>query len=120
MRRFLSYSVCNVGGGAAGGLVGRNVLGSVTTSYTIGEVSDRGSIGGLISSNFAGETTNCFWGIETSGQAESAGGTGLSTVQMMDKNTFLNAGWDFVDTWSISAGIDYPRLLWERKDCSRY
>ena len=38
-----------------------------------------------------------FWDIGTSGQTESAGGTGLTTAEMQDIEIFLDAGWDFID-----------------------
>ena len=62
-----------------------------------------------------------FWDIETSGQAESAGGEGKTTAEMQMKSTFTDAVWDFVDEtengteniWWILEGLDYPRLWWE-------
>jgi len=68
-----------------------------------------------------GEITNSFWDKETSGQSTSAGGTGKTTAEMQTTDTFLEAGWDFVDEtengtediWWILEGQDYPRLWWE-------
>ena len=65
--------------------------------------------------------TACFWDIQTSGQATSAGGTGKTTAEMQTAKTFLDAGWDFVgetangteDIWWINEGKDYPRFVWE-------
>jgi hypothetical protein len=62
-----------------------------------------------------------FWDIQSSGQVESGGGTGLATTEMQTASTFLEAGWDFVgetengteDIWWILEGPDYPRLWWE-------
>ena len=131
---------------AAGGLAGRN-FGSITTNYITGKVSGNENVGGLVGSN-PGNLSNCystcmvsgtgvsvgglvgsgggsksFWDIETSGQTTSAGGTGLTTAEMQDINTYLNAGWDFVDEigngtcdyWQISPG-DYPRLRYHASD----
>jgi hypothetical protein len=61
------------------------------------------------------------WDVEMSGQAESAGGTGLSTAEMITAARFLEAGWDFVgeaengtdDLWWIDEGGGFPRLWWE-------
>jgi len=69
-----------------------------------------------------GVVGDCFWDIQTSGQAASAGGTGKTTAEMQTASTFLDAGWDFVDEtangmediWWIDEGKDYPRLWWER------
>jgi hypothetical protein len=91
---------------------------SITTSYSTGTVSGEWvSVGGLVGSGSAQGVTACFWDTQTSGQATSAAGMGLTTAEMQDINTFLNAGWDFVgevlngtcDYWQISPG-DYPRL----------
>ena len=57
------------------------------------------------------------WDVDTSKQLVSSGGTGLTTFEMQDISTFLEAGWDFVDEnfngtcdyWQISSG-DYPQL----------
>jgi len=79
--------------------------------------------GGLVGSfagNPSGLVVGCFWDIETSGQTESDGGQGLSTAGMKDINTYLLAGWDFLDEpdngtddiW-IMFFDNYPRLAWE-------
>jgi hypothetical protein len=62
-----------------------------------------------------------FWDVQSSNQAASAGGTGLMTSEMQLADTFLSAGWDFIDElengvddiWWIDEGSDYPRLWWE-------
>jgi hypothetical protein len=104
--------------GWAGGLVAGND-GTIRNCYSSGKVSAPLSAGGLVGGR--GSTTRCFWDIQTSGQATSAGGTGKSTAQMHAAKTFLDAGWDFVgesangteDIWWILEGKDYPRLSWE-------
>jgi len=105
-----------------GGLVAIN-SGQVTQCYSTGAVSGGGSVGGLVGEDCCGGTvTQCFWDIETSGQAKSAGGTGLTTDQMQHADPFLAAGWPFgdgtrngaADTWWINEGKDYPRLVWAR------
>jgi len=119
------YSTVTVSGDDyVGGLVGSND-GSITTSYSTGTVSGYGSVGGLVGSNdrSRGVTriTSSFWDVETSDQATSAGGTGLTTAEMQTASTFLDAGWDFVherangtkDIWWILEGLDYPCLWWE-------
>ncbi|MCL5281847.1 MAG: hypothetical protein M1376_18275 [Planctomycetes bacterium] len=55
------------------------------------------------------------------GQMASAGGMGKTTTEMQRAQTFLVAGWEFVDEvtngaedlWWIDEGKDYPRLWWE-------
>jgi len=40
-------------------------------------------------------------------------GTGKTTAQMQTLSTFTEAGWNFVETWSICEGTNYPRLQWQ-------
>jgi hypothetical protein len=116
-----SYSTGAVNGATdVGGLVGGNNQGSITMSYSTGTVTGN-NIGGLVGMNWRDITTTSFWDIETSEQATSAGGTGLTTVEMQTARTFIDAGWDFVDEtangtediWWIDEGQGYPRLWWE-------
>jgi len=118
-----------------GGLVGDNVgqsgpgvaLGSgdgtVTQCYSTGAVSGSGSVGGLVGQNTgdwgcAGIVDGCFWDTQTSGQATSAGGTGLTTAEMQMAKTLLDAGWDFVgevnngthEVWQMPEEGGYPVL----------
>jgi len=114
-----------------GGLVGSNP-GTVTHCYSTGAVSGNFLAGGLVGCNvecydegrwpcYSGTVTSCFWDIQTSGQAASAGGMGKTTAEMRMQGTFTDAGWDFVgetangteDIWWINEGKDYPRLWWE-------
>jgi hypothetical protein len=89
--------------------------------YSIGPVDGDWSVGGLVGTN-SGSVSNCFWDIQTSGINTSKGGTGKTTTEMMDINTYLNAGWDFVgettngtdDIWFIR-NIDYPKLWWQNQ-----
>ncbi|MCX5646559.1 MAG: hypothetical protein NTZ17_18050 [Phycisphaerae bacterium] len=107
--------------GWAGGLVSSND-GTILDCYSTGRVSAPGSVGGLMGGG--GRTTHCFWDIQTSGQATSAGGTGKTTAQMQTAKTFLDAGWDFVgetangmdDIWRMPAGTGYPILAWQEPD----
>ncbi len=100
--------------------IGINGSGSIAASYSTGMVSGNEYVGGLVG-GFGGPVYNSFWDVETSGQWFSAGGTGRTTVEMQTANTFLEAGWDFVDEtangtediWWILEGQDYPRLWWE-------
>jgi len=90
--------------------------------YSAGVVAGAGEhVGGLVGSGKAIAVTGSFWDTQTSGYAESAGGTGKTTAEMYTAKTFLDAGWDFVgettngteDIWWINEGKDYPRLWWE-------
>jgi probable HAF family extracellular repeat protein len=99
-----------------GGFAGQS-YGQIVASYSAGAVSGNEYVGGFVGDSFFGRITTSFWDIESSGQAASAGGTGLTTAKMQDIETYLTAGWDFVnetgngicDYWQISPG-DYPKL----------
>jgi len=83
---------------------------------------DVGGLVGLVGW-WSGIITSSFWDMETSGQTTGDAGTGLTTTEMQDINTYLNAGWDFVDEilngtcdyWQISPG-DYPKLRYHAGD----
>ena len=61
----------------------------------------------------AGIISSSFWDMETSGLTWSAGGTGKKTAEMKALSTFLDAGWNFTDTWWMPYD-SYPRLVWEK------
>ncbi len=114
-----------------GGLVGSNGsgvmssrTGAIHNCYAVTDVIQGRYVGGLLGFDWGGTIINSFWDIETSGQLTSTGGTGLVTIQMQTVDTFLKAGWDFVDEttngtediWWIDEGQGYPRLWWEAFD----
>jgi hypothetical protein len=114
------YSIASVTGSSyVGGLMGGND-GQVTDCYSAGMVKGDFWTGGLISLNW-GSVTGSFWDTQASGCADSAAGKGLTTVQIKAKQTYMDAGWDFIgeakngtkDIWCIPTG-DYPHLSWER------
>ena len=82
-----------------GGLVGEMLAGTVTRSYATGSVTSGMSLGGLIGARLDGGVTASYWDTLTSGQATSAGGTGLTTSQLGMQSSF--AGWDFTNTWKL-------------------
>jgi len=85
-----------------GGLVGYNPGGTITNSYATGSVTGGNLViilvGGLVGQS-SGPITNSYWNTETSGQSTSAGGTGKTTVEMMQQSTYET--WDFVNIWAI-------------------
>jgi hypothetical protein len=96
-----SYSLGDVnsyggdpGWARAGGIIGWRVVGSVYDSYAAGLVTSTGAAGGLIGSNSnTSITSNSYWDVNTTGQATSSGGgTGLTTLQMMNPANYT--GWD--------------------------
>jgi hypothetical protein len=128
-----SYSSASVSGNNdVGGLVGDNTRGGIASSYSRGAVIGTERIGGLVGkevewdifgNEIRGNTSMSFWDIQSSGQESSSGGTGFTTAEMQDIETFLSAGWDFVDEvdngvcdfWQMSPG-DYPRLRYIESD----
>ena len=115
------YSRGNVSGmDQVGGLIGFDA-GLMTQCYSTGGVSGIGRVGGLVGRGnpFSPDAiVNNFWDIETSGSAGSAAGIGLTTDRMQDRQTFLDAGWDFVDEvdnglheiWRMPDEGGYPEL----------
>ena len=101
-----------------GGLAGCNENnGIVIKSYSTGAVNvhaDTDLVGGLLGNlqvtgaGVAGNVEDSFWDTETSGQDDSAGGTGKTTAEMKDIDTFtdtatdgLDEAWDFDTIWAI-------------------
>ncbi|MBN1788706.1 MAG: hypothetical protein JW806_09995, partial [Sedimentisphaerales bacterium] len=111
-----SYSTGAVSGNDyVGGLIGDGSWGHVTNCYSTGAVSGNSHVGGLTGSGYA---VASFWDMETSGQATSTGGTGLTTAEMQEMATYVDAGWDFSYTdgddadWFIQID-EYPILTWQ-------
>jgi len=128
------YATGGVSGGSdsrcLGGLVGHNgagidkppflnAAGHIIHCYATATASGgTGSmdIGGLVGANYYSYTVGSFWDIQRSGALSSAGGKGLKTTRMYDRNTYLAAGWDLAgerangtaDVWQAGGG--YPML----------
>jgi hypothetical protein len=97
-----SYATGAVSGQSyIGGLIGRNGIevqtkkGIITCCYATGLVSGTTYTGGFVGDNSTGKIVSCFWDVQSSGQTESVGGTGITTSLMQDVNTFTAARWDF-------------------------
>jgi len=97
--------------GPVGGLVGSN-FGSISMSYSIGPVNGRSFVGGLVGRSEENVKAS-FWDIQSSGQAVSAGGVGLTTDEMMGPFMVGLNGLANDPNWVLDAGHDYPRLAWE-------
>ncbi len=109
------YSVSNVIGSAeVGGFIGSNNGGTASNCYSIGEVGDtENDIGGFVGVNQSlgekeGSFEHCYWNIDTSGQTESEGGEGKTTIEMRSRVTYVS--WDFSNVWGIIEGEDFPYL----------
>ncbi len=126
-----SYATGTVSGTTqVGGLVGSiDCAGcGITNSYSTGRVSGTGAnVGGLVGYNY-GTVVNSFWNTTTSGQSSSAGGTGLTTAQMLTAANFSGfmftttpgaSGWVMVDADGTlnnaagAAGATFPMLASE-------
>ena len=109
------YAIGSVEGDRyVGGLVGQVERGNAYKSYSTGSVSGRQDVGGLVGFvRVLGRVAQSFWDTQTSGQAADPGATGKTTVQMKLMNTYISAGWDFWNTWSICEETNYPVLQWQ-------
>ena len=111
-----SYNAAAVNGnGYVGGLVGVN-SGSIVQSYSSGPVTGVYAVGGLVGYNSGIVDSLSFWDVTASGQAGSAGGTGLTTAQAQSASFLTGMGWTFSGpspVWSIGTGSTYPRLTWQ-------
>jgi VCBS repeat-containing protein len=106
-----STAQVSAAGNDAGGLVGYNAGGIITTCFSTGAISGKGpSVGGLVGASTKGTAANCFWDMGTSRRTTSSGGTGRTTADMLSRQTFSKAGWDFVHVWDILDGRTYPWL----------
>ena len=107
-----TYATGNVSGcNNVGGFVGYNYESQIKYSYCIGSVTANVSnAGGFAAVLDGGTVTASFWNTETSELTESDGGEGKTTVQLKEKATFTEAGWDFESIWGISAAENngYP------------
>lgn len=92
-----------------GGFVGGN-NGSINLSYVAGGVFGEDRTGGFVGENI-GDVKNSYWDISV-GLAESDGGIGKSTDEMMNSETFKPT-WDFKLIWEIIEGESYPFLQWQ-------
>lgn len=110
-----SFSQAEIAGdNNVGGLAGRS-YGEIVNSYSMGFVEGNSDTGGLIGLNSGGYIISSYWDIETSGQQNSAGGEGRTTIEMTSVprpgNTYVD--WDFQEVWDQVNG-DYPFLKWQR------
>jgi len=106
-----------------GGLVGHNEGGSISNCYSSGIVALSNfsmipidfKIGGLVGDNtLPGTISSSYWDKDTSGMFLGHGGTGMTTSEMQQLNTYDD--WDISDQggestiWRIYEGYSYPLL----------
>lgn len=112
-------------GGRVGGFSG-DTRSAVNRCYSTGTVTGSGgSTGGFAGRNSVAPV-DCFWDTESSGRATSGGGTGKTTAEMQDIDTY-DPEWDIVlesahdgqfatAVWFIDDGVDYPKLWFEYEE----
>ena len=121
-----------------GGLVGRNDAtyylktpkAGIFTSYAANVVEGREHVGGLVGDSLGVAVVgNAYWDMKVSDLDSSVGGTGLTTVQMKNKSSFV--GWDTLGyeilgpgenreevirtgkmqkIWEFDEGVSYPHF----------
>ena len=111
------YATGNVSGSQyVGGLIGQNQA-TVGNAYASGLVTgtNGGGLAGMAIGT--GSFANSFWNIQTSGRSNACGvnnssctATGLTTTQMRDPFTFIDAGWDFASVWATPKAGGAPVL----------
>jgi hypothetical protein len=119
-------SNCCASGGVAGddkigGLVGSNYgsYGAISNCYAAGDVNGITDTGGLVGYDYASSYMKSFWDSDVNpdvngiGNANDPNVIGKTTTEMQTESTFTDAGWDFVNTWDICEGTNYPRLVWQ-------
>ena len=88
--------------GYGAGLVTYN-YGEILNTYATGAVTGLSETGGLVAfQTGSASVTNSFYNTETSGQNDTGKGIGLTTEEMTDPFTFIDAGWDFESDWGKS------------------
>ncbi len=104
-----------------GGLVGTN-YGEITASYSTGRVHGGADMGGLVGRNVGGTITTSYYDTKTSRQTTSAGGVGRTTEQLQQhwKAAYegIYASWNLDldgdgspdDLWDFGAPDRYPKL----------
>jgi len=105
-----------------GGLVGVNYYErSIENCFATGDVSGQDRVGGLVGRSIRSLLLNSYSTCQIQNEVWTTwttAGTDLSTAQMQDKQTFLDAGWDFVDetenglgdVWMMPQAGGYPVL----------
>jgi len=106
---FNCFNCCTVSAAnwIAGGIASESLPeATIAYCYSIGEVSAPSDFGGLLGFNY-GSVLSCYWDVEASGVAVSAGGTGKTTSEMQQIETYCY--WDIL---AVSPGVKNPYGTW--------
>jgi len=111
-----SYTTVNVkASDEFGGLGGGLVYGAVRRCFAAGYVEPGYGFPiyrtATIGSGQLFTISDCFWDTEVCGTTSSLVGTGKTTAQMYQQDTFEN--WDFENTWKICENANYPTQAWK-------
>lgn len=108
-----SYATGDVSGShEVAGFAGLQLGGGITNSYSTGKPTGSSNVYGFLAYYMSGSCTANFWDTETSGKDTDdcpTGSTGLPTADMQTESTFIDALWDFDNTWKM---VGYPHLQW--------
>lgn len=114
-----SYSIANISGTNAGGLVGLNDNGGwIGKCYSAGSVAVGINNGGLVGINQSGSNAFVSYGFydrDVSGKTDSDKGYPKTTAQMKQESTYTDYDWDFTTIWGINPDVNngYPFLRWQ-------
>jgi len=110
------YSLCTISGHEfVGGIAGEN-SGNILYSYAAGRVDGNDFAGALVGEDHDPDFVSCFWDSNINSDVNGIGNgsdpnvVGLTTVQMQQRSTFTDAGWDFINVWDIGENQTYPFL----------
>ena len=96
---------------ATGGLVGKNENSTIDKCYATAFVTTTNTSGGLVGINNGGTITDSYYNIEKSNQSDTGKGTGVTTAQMNDINTY--SSWDFTSVWKMPQACGTPLFQWQ-------
>lgn len=112
-----SYVIGEANNGASG-LIGANYYGALITKNVFSSIRFKTGTGfALIKTGAPGSVDNVFWDTTTSGLTTSTFGTGLTTVELQNKDTMSSYGFNSIIEnnqliWDLRNG-QYPRLWLE-------
>jgi hypothetical protein len=106
------YSQAQVkGDSSVGGLLGSADQAEVFACFSAGKVQGSRMAGGLAGAVRGVVTWGSVWDRQSAAISDSALGQAQTTAAMKDPRTY--AGWEYGHQWTLKAGTDYPRLIWE-------
>jgi filamentous hemagglutinin family protein len=121
-----STSAVTASYGPVGGLEGENYYGgSITDCYSSGLVTGTDEVGGLLGRNLGGSVNNSFWDTDTSGITSPTGGIGSgtnsgatpATTADLESQSYILANapvsptWNFSTVWTTNGGTTIPQLI---------